>query len=390
MYAKSECSKEAQNYFKSHPNDSQWKYFGFPPYHDCAMKHNCLETYCGGKSSQVDLYLIDEDKEREMELGRSWNLPKLSKEGQFHLSQDVASELSLDSNNPSAILSFETNHILGRKLWDSILFNESSIDSNIEASLMDVSFVSSFDNPMGKFPETVNRAMIMSINTFVKYWSEQIDPTFSQSIKTKASQAKIEEHISKLLVNIPPSDRMKFYITTDYDLVQARVTQFGADLSYKLGFSELETTTPLIPYLFAFRFLVIFLGLIFNIVIAVLLFISVILIYSLLSTTMESRTFETAVHRMFGMRSHQVITLLLFQALSYSVVAFPIGVITSQGIAYFLINLLELHWSILFPSSHTLFHRCCWIHLFLNSFGFFYHSNKSCAFFIFGIWTFNL
>lgn len=69
---------------------------------------------------------------------------------------------------------------------------------------------------------------------------------------------------------------------------------------YKLGFSELVTSLPVVNTLNTTQYFSLFLGLILNVVILILLLLSIMLIYSLLMVNVETRTFEMGVYRLVG------------------------------------------------------------------------------------------
>lgn len=94
-----------------------------------------------------------------------------------------------------------------------------------------------------------------------------------------------------------------------------------------------------------------FLGLVINVVIFILLFICIVLIYSLLVTNVESRTFEIGIIRMVGATRLEVIGLLLFQALSYSVLSYPIGLGIGTSSKFFHDNHSSKHVPVCFRSD---------------------------------------
>lgn len=73
---------------------------------------------------------------------------------------------------------------------------------------------------------------------------------------------------------------------------------------------------------------------IIDVLLFILLFICVVLIYSLLITNVETRTFEFGILRMVGMKRNQVIALLLYQALAYAFLSYPFGLLLGQGVSY--------------------------------------------------------
>jgi ABC-type antimicrobial peptide transport system permease subunit len=83
----------------------------------------------------------------------------------------------------------------------------------------------------------------------------------------------------------------------------------------------------------SYRFFALFLGLILNIIILFIFFLSVLLIYSLLMVSVESRTFELGILRMVGMTRGRLVGLVVTQALFYSVPGIALGLPVAQGLA---------------------------------------------------------
>ena len=83
---------------------------------------------------------------------------------------------------------------------------------------------------------------------------------------------------------------------------------------------------------------------IFNLVKTLFIAISVLIIYSLLMVSVESKTFETAVIRMLGLQAPGVIGLVVFQALLY--------VIPAMVCAFFASILLLQQASIFFEENY--------------------------------------
>ena len=70
-------------------------------------------------------------------------------------------------------------------------------------------------------------------------------------------------------------------------------------------------------------------GLIFDIIVLLFVIISVLLIYSLLMISIETKTFEIGVMRMVGLSKPGLILMILIQALMFVLPAIVIGFIFS-------------------------------------------------------------
>ncbi|PRP86887.1 hypothetical protein PROFUN_03635 [Planoprotostelium fungivorum] len=331
IFSAASCDQEALE--KDREGDFRWRYAGLPSMgrQSCAATHECLVHFCK-RQSTGKLVLIDSVKEKNMGLGRTWDLPDLTK-GQMHMTADISNELGLSSNS-GVFFHFDSYDLFSKIAWDKIFGNHTSEGANHYDIFSSATLISTFDTPMGKFADDMSRTVVMDINTFVEHTYNQVDTRTLPIIVDRYKAEDLLQLTSDVLFNIPPDSRMKYYINSDYDQVQKAVAGFGANLAYKIGFNVVDMSTPILPKLFAFRFLAIFLGLIFNVIITVLLFICIILIYSLLSTTLEARSFETAVHRMFGMDASKIIMLLLLQGLCYSLPSLPVGIIFAQIVAF--------------------------------------------------------
>ena len=103
------------------------------------------------------------------------------------------------------------------------------------------------------------------------------------------------------------------YNYQSYDNIRAALLPFASEAAYKFGFPQSNTVTPLLHELWHTRFASLFLGMICNLIIAILAGLSILLIYSLLTVNIDTRTLEIAIRRMIGQSNPKVITLLLVQ-----------------------------------------------------------------------------
>jgi hypothetical protein len=132
--------------------------------------------------------------------------------------------------------------------------------------------------------------------------------------------------VQSVVFNYPPSERWAVYTDSNTDRVNRKIVTYGADLAYILGFNQLTIDTPVLVSMNKLRLFNLFLGLILNVIIFILLFLSVLLIYSLLMVSVETRTFEMGILRMVGMSRIGIIHMLFIQAFSYSIPAWFAGI----------------------------------------------------------------
>lgn len=101
---------------------------------------------------------------------------------------------------------------------------------------------------------------------------------------------------------------------------------------------------------------VIFLQLVFNLVMLLLFTISVLLIYSLLMLSVESKSFDLGVMRMVGFSRSNVILLIIMQSFTFVIPSIIIGFIVSlislQGCKYYAENYLQMDFESI-PSRYS-------------------------------------
>lgn len=89
----------------------------------------------------------------------------------------------------------------------------------------------------------------------------------------------------------------------------------------KLGFYPIRVTNCLIDEVAEYSRYVMFVGIIFDLVVALLVIISVLLIYSLLVINVETKTFHIGVQRMVGLTRRGLIIMVIIQSLMFVVPA---------------------------------------------------------------------
>ena len=88
-----------------------------------------------------------------------------------------------------------------------------------------------------------------------------------------------------------------------------------------LGFYPIRVVNSVIDEVAKFSRYVMFIGIIFDLVVALLVIISVMLIYSLLVINVETKTFHIGVQRMVGLTRRGLILMVIIQSLMFVVPA---------------------------------------------------------------------
>ena len=89
-----------------------------------------------------------------------------------------------------------------------------------------------------------------------------------------------------------------------------------------------------------YSFALLFLGLVFNILIIMFVIISVLLIYSLLMITTETKTFDTGIMRLLGLSSSGFVYMIMTQAVLFVVPSIICAYISAYPSLYFIFKKL--------------------------------------------------
>ena len=119
----------------------------------------------------------------------------------------------------------------------------------------------------------------------------------------------LDEYADQLLVQLP-KPRSAHYLKPA-DVVIADIKTHMAYVEEKLGFFPINVEAFILQDFKVAQLSVTFLQLIFNLVMLLLFSISVLLIYSLLMTSVENKSFEFGVMRMVGLGKNAIIILVI-------------------------------------------------------------------------------
>lgn len=107
------------------------------------------------------------------------------------------------------------------------------------------------------------------------------------------------------------------------------MTQYANQVTEALGYYPVIISLDNLSDMKTYSTAVLFMGLIFDIIILLFIIIAILLIYSLLMISVETKTFEMGVIRMLGLSNAGIIAMVLLQALMFVVPAIVLGFVAS-------------------------------------------------------------
>ena len=120
-----------------------------------------------------------------------------------------------------------------------------------------------------------------------------------------------------MFMMVLPGDRTEYYRTSDIAAMKANIFDVVNTITEQVGFYPIRGSTALVYEMSIYNFGLLFIGLVFDIVLILFVIISVLLIYSLLMITTETKTFDTGVMRLLGLTSCGFISMIMTQGIMF-------------------------------------------------------------------------
>ena len=298
-------------------------------------KLSSVRTYLYGYSpyNRIYLMLIDTEKEKKIELGRAYPYKKLKK-GECLVHHNL-----IYDNNPIFNLSVSLDDFI----VDTLLYyyhdikNES--DPGLDYLKQFVTYISFHCNIVGTFKDNYGKENGDDDNIVImeqEYFYEHIANFLPKDIleyfpdyPDKIKEIKGQEYGNVLIINFP-KNRLNYYTEDDYDNLLDKGVKYMNKVVQKMGsLQNYRLNMPLIKSMERFKYGTTLLNLILNIILLGIFGLSLILIHSLLLITTETNSFEFGVLRLIGNSKQNVILLIIFQCLCFSLPAFILAIFFS-------------------------------------------------------------
>lgn len=281
--------------------------------------------YAEANNKSIEILLIDTDKERQMELGRSYPYSKL-KEGQCLVSNEIVDkekelEIEVDLNvfikNTLILQYIKSNNIT------KINETESTIKFKCE-------IVDSISRTYGKLGEDEDSVIIMEMEYFFKHLSKYIPnkiKTYFPDYSNFLYNLNSKDYATSLVANFPPN-RLNMYTDSDYDNILQEAVKYANSIVSKIGnYENIGVNLPLVRKMKNFSNGQVLLNLLLNLIVIILFILSFLLIYALLTITIETKSFEFGILRLIGTTKTDIIILIIIQCFSFSLPGFILAFI---------------------------------------------------------------
>ena len=138
-----------------------------------------------------------------------------------------------------------------------------------------------------------------------------------------------------MLMYTLPLPRYQWYEPSNYETIQNDVTALTNQMQEALGFYQASASMTLLETMKLSSAASLLIGLLFGIIVILFVVISILLIYSLLMISVETKTFENGVLRMLGLSKVNCIFMILIQSIMFVIPSIILGYCASiPALAY--------------------------------------------------------
>lgn len=302
----------------------------------CTLLSGCAVQHCGAVRHDISLHFIDTAKERRMEVGRDWPFDALGA-SECIIEKSTAAELGV-SIGDSVVISGPISDVLLQAFIESSLQDlrptsqttAGTAYSTYGSAILVSKVARVASDSYEKLHNDERNYVFMEYGYALETWAGALTPLLPPYRRAAFAMGDVRDVASEIVFNFAPDERMDAYSSSDYADIQKAATDFSSLYISELGFNQLGCRMPLVQFMYDSRFFSLFLGLIVSIIIMGLSVMSIILIYSLLTVSVETRTFELGVMRMVGMSRPSLIGVVLTNAMMFAIPAWILGLVVAQ------------------------------------------------------------
>lgn len=288
----------------------------------------CYEQWCETSVGPVvTLYALDTDREDAMGFAPYRDFPWRTPEKGFAIiSSNVASDLQvgpgedvffvLPGLDDTLTEFFALTPVAGRS-YNAVL------KLRVQAVVTPYSY---------KFPDT-NSFVMVNYADMNRIFASGLSPQWDSSIAETVASVDPRECAGLVLFNLPPGDKRRTaYQAQSYEAVRRRVMDWATPIPTRIGFNQVSSSAVLVADMYSTRVLRILVNLILVIIMVAIAALSLMLVYSLMTVGIESRTYELGIQRMIGFNRENLVTSVLWNAYFFAIPAWLAGLGAGQGV----------------------------------------------------------
>lgn len=233
-------------------------------------------------------------------------------EEHIETSADPQMDFSLAKYKLGAVIPFKISKIIekAKGLWSNDQFHDMAIFLNIKS-----------------FPKSLAANLLAHKPAHLRPKYEKIIPTLQK--------LDFEDFASHVMINFP--DRESTYSDGNWENIARYFYPRSSQILARVGTITLTGENPILNILYKTRFANIFIQIIFHTIIAGLLFLSAMVIYSVILKSVTARVYEVAIHRVVGLDKFDMVLMLMCNAAFMTLAGVLVGILITK-IAFSIVN----------------------------------------------------
>jgi ABC-type antimicrobial peptide transport system permease subunit len=289
----------------------------------CSGEEECMEECSAVDWTPVNLVAVDTAAERRMGFGTSYSQPT-PKAGEIILSHRAS--LLMGGVTVGDVIALYGD---ARGNLQQAFINFSG--NGTTDAIMVFTVISVMDRDDRKFPSLTSFAVV-NYHTYLTDVAKGLRPDTSKDDVAAVAGTDPNDCASFVYFIMEPYTRLRAYRSTRYNTIRRHVVAWASRILSPLGFMQIGRQTPQLWGLWSTRMMSVFLGLIVSVILLALAFLSIVLIYTLLTVGVETKTYELGIQRMIGFTKENLVVLVLANAYSFTIPAWIIGLAAGQGV----------------------------------------------------------
>lgn len=286
--------------------------------------NGCFSSWYGSRyGSQVQVMAINQTNEAIIGFGVDFDAPIPGK-GEAVISSQVAGSLLVELGDTLVVYA----DISDTFAEPMLRMSPGSRNGNIILPLRVIAFAPDYAQ---KFPSS-DAFVLVNYDAMVEMIAEALNPHLNATDRAAFAAVPTTRCSTGVYFRVPSDQRFKLYVNTNFNTIRRRMVAWANGLTHYVGYNQVSASTPILSFLSSMQFFTVFVGLIMSIIIVALAFLSIVLIYSLLTVGIETRTYELGIQRMIGFTRENLVTMVLTNAYFFTIPAWLCGLAAGQAV----------------------------------------------------------
>ncbi|KAL4504054.1 hypothetical protein ABPG72_022684 [Tetrahymena utriculariae] len=299
---------------------------------------------CGDQQGSQMIF-IDTEKERNIGLGRSFDLSEIP-ENQIVINQELADAMKIKEGS-TVLFSFKPTIYYFYAIQNFCWFHSEENEQNCQICLTNFQhyqFETHFSAKVAKIIDkntgkesfnTMKKAVFMEFKYFYRFLSKHANEQVTRQLPLLNFYQNIfdldpYQYTSKMVLNIP--NRVDFYTQQNMDQIEIRGNYLASEVIRVLGVYPVSIELPILKLFHQLKYAQMFLSVVTNMIILLFSSLSIMMLYNLLLVSVETKTYELGVLRIIGLNKVGVVIMILSQSLSFVIPGVIIGIFLASQI----------------------------------------------------------